>query len=104
MKKKQEDSIGKLLKIDFTLMIIILGIVGVFTHLNPLPQNEPLEWHEREHNIEFTTTISPKVPGNNHFMVVANSRKEGVNIKSIELFLNIKTTQMSLRFKYLFTI
>ena len=90
MKKKQDDSIGKWLKIDFTLMIVILGIVGVFTHLNPLPQNEPLEWHEREHNIEFTTTISPKVPGNNHFMVVANSRKEGVDIKSIELFLKYK--------------
>ncbi len=43
-----------------------------------------------EHNIEFTTTISPKVPGNNHFMVVANSRKEGVEIKSIELFLKYK--------------
>ena len=71
-------------------MIAILGIVGVFTHLNPLPQNEPLEWHERENNIEFTTTISPKVPGNNHFMVVANSHKEGVNIKSIELFLKYK--------------
>ena len=81
MKKKQEDSIGKLLKIDFTLMIIIVGIVGVFTHLSPLPQNEPLEWHESENNIEFTTTISPKVPGNNHFMVVANSHKKGVKIK-----------------------
>ncbi len=90
LKKKKEDSIGKLLKIDFTLMIIILGIVGVFTHLNPLPQNEPLEWHEREGDIEFTTTISPKVPGNNDFRVVANSRKEDVRIKNIELFLKYK--------------
>jgi len=28
--------------------------------------------------------------GNNHFMVVANSHKEGVNIKSIELFLKYR--------------
>ena len=90
MKKKNEDFIGKLLKIDFSMMITILVIVGVFTHLSPLPQNEPLEWHEQENNIEFTTMISPKVPGNNHFMIVANSHKEGVNIKRIELFLQYK--------------
>ena len=90
MKKKNEDFIGKLLKIDFSMMITILVIVGVFTHLSPFPQNEPLEWREQENNIEFTTMISPKVPGNNHFMIVANSHKEGVNIKRIELFLQYK--------------
>ncbi|MCQ6276631.1 copper resistance protein CopC [Bacillus sp. V3B] len=90
MKKKRENSIGNLLKIDFSLMIVILGIVGVFTHLNPLPQNEPLEWHERDNYIEFTTSILPKVPGNNHFMVIANSHKEGIEIKRIELFLKYK--------------
>ncbi|MFJ5623366.1 copper resistance CopC/CopD family protein [Peribacillus loiseleuriae] len=87
MKKAQEDAIGKLLKIDFSLMIIILIIVGIFTHLSPLPQNKPLVWHEQEKNIEFTTMITPKVPGTNHFMVEANSNKEGVTIKRVELFL-----------------
>lgn len=90
MKKNKGVSIGCLLKIDFSLMILILGIVGVFTAFNPLPQNDPLEWHAKENNIEFITTISPKAPGNNHFMIVANSNKEGIEIKRIELFLKYK--------------
>ncbi|WP_028393649.1 copper resistance CopC/CopD family protein [Bacillus cihuensis] len=87
MKKAQENAIGKLLKIDFSLMIIILIIVGIFTHLSPMPENKPLVWHEKEKNIEFTTTITPKVPGTNHFMVEASSNEEGVTIKRVELFL-----------------
>ena len=71
-------------------MIIILGIVGVFTHLNPIPQNEPLEWYESDDNFEFTTSILPKKPGDNHFVVVANSNKEEIEIKRIELFLKYK--------------
>lgn len=90
MKKKKEDVIRRLLIIDFSLMVVILVIVGIFTQLSPLPQNEPLEWHEKENYIEFTTAILPKAPGNNHFMVIASSHKEGVEIKQIELFLKYR--------------
>lgn len=87
MKKKKEASIRSLVKIDLSLMIIILGIVGVITYLNPLPENEPLEWKKQDRNLEFTTLISPRTPGYNHFKVTANSHKEDLEIKRIELFL-----------------
>ena len=90
LKNMKENSIGKWLKIDISLMIFILMIVGCFTRLSPLPQNEPLEWTETKNAIEMTTTISPKVPGNNTFLIDATSLEEGVNIKSIQLFLKYK--------------
>jgi copper transport protein len=90
IKSKKEEYLGKLLKLDFSMMILILAIVGIFTQLSPLPQNKPLEWHQQAKNIEFTTTISPKVPGNNHFMVDASSQRDGVNIKRIDLYLEYK--------------
>lgn len=90
LKKQNENHIGKLVKVDFACMIIILCIVGMFTHLSPLPQNEPLMWQEQEEHLKFNATISPKVPGENMFMVEAISDKEGVNIKRIELFLKNK--------------
>ena len=90
LKNMKENSVGKWLKIDISLMIFILMIVGCFTRLSPLPQNEPLEWTETKNAIEMTTTISPKVPGNNTFLIDATSLEEGVNIKSIQLFLKYK--------------
>ncbi|MCU9614946.1 copper resistance protein CopC/CopD [Caldibacillus lycopersici] len=87
MKKKKESSIGTMLAIDFSFMIIITGIVGVFTHYSPVPQNEPLAWSEQDEAIEFTTSILPKIPGNNHFMVVADAKAEGIEIKRIALNL-----------------
>ncbi|MEH7444191.1 copper resistance protein CopC [Bacillus sp. JJ1122] len=90
MKKKKEDPISSLVKIDFSVMILILGIVGVLTHLNPLPENEPLEWKNQDRYIDFTTSISPKTPGYNHFKVTANSHQEEIEIKRIELFLIYK--------------
>ncbi|WP_449622431.1 hypothetical protein [Robertmurraya sp. Marseille-Q9965] len=62
-------------------------IVGIMTHLNPLPQNKPLEWHEQKDNIEFTFSITPNAPGTNHFMIFAKSFEEGVKIKRINLYL-----------------
>lgn len=90
LKKKKDDSIGRLVKFDFSLMIIILGIVGVITYMNPLPENEPLEWENEDQDIEFTTLISPRTPGYNHFKVTANSLEEDIEIKRVELFLIFK--------------
>lgn len=87
LKKKQDGKIGTLLKVDFSLMIGILCIVGLFTFLSPLPENKPLNWVEKGEEIEFTATISPKVPGTNVFMVEANTLEAGVKVKRMELFL-----------------
>lgn len=90
MKKNHNGNIKKLLKVDFALMLSILCIVGIFTQLSPLPENKPLLWKEKQDSMEFTTTISPKVPGTNQFMVVANTHEEGLKIKRIELILHYK--------------
>ena len=90
LKNKKENSIGKWLKIDITMMVFILVIVGSFTHLSPLPQNEPLDWNETKNDIEIKTMISPKIPGSNSFIIDATSLEEGVNIKGIQLFLKYK--------------
>ena len=90
LKNKKEKSIGKWLKVDITMMVFILIIVGSFTHLSPLPQNEPLDWIETKNEIEIKTMISPKIPGSNSFIIDANSLEEGVNIKGIQLFLKYK--------------
>jgi copper transport protein len=87
---KHDGKVKSLIKADFSLMIAIICIVGIFTYISPLPENKPLYWHKNEKNIEFTATISPKVPGNNIFMVDAKTNQEGVNIKRIELFLHYK--------------
>jgi copper transport protein len=86
IKKNTTRHIRKLVKADFILMLVILFIVAIFTQLSPLPDNKPLLWHVNEDNIEFTATISPKVPGSNTFMVEANTHEEGLTIKRIELF------------------
>lgn len=87
LRKKQDGKIGTLLKVDFSLMIGILCIVGIFTFLSPLPENKPLNWVEKGEKIEFTTSISPMVPGTNVFMVEAKTLEEGLKVKRIELFL-----------------
>jgi copper transport protein len=90
LKNKQENSIGKWLKIDMTMMFFILIIVGCFTHLSPLPQNEPLNWTETKNDREIKTMISPKIPGSNSITIDATSLEEGVIIKGIQLFLKYK--------------
>jgi copper transport protein len=90
LKKKQERIIGKLIMVDFALMILITIIVGIFTNLSPLPENKPLVWKMQKEEIEFTATIAPKVAGENMFMVEARSEEEGIEIKRMELFLKNK--------------
>lgn len=90
LKKQSKGNIAKLVKLDFILMISIVGIVGVFTYLSPIPANKPMHWYEKVEGIDFTTTISPKVPGTNSFMVEANSHEQGLGIKRIELNLIYK--------------
>lgn len=87
LKKKQHGKMGTLLKVDFSLMIAIVLIVGIFTFLSPLPDNKPLHWVEKGKDVEVTTSISPKVPGTNMFMVEANTLEEGLKIKRVELLL-----------------
>lgn len=60
---------GTLLRLDMAWMLLITGIVGVFTYMNPLPGNTPLQWHVMGDKIHMTAQISPNAPGVNDFTV-----------------------------------
>lgn len=62
MKNRDVEKIGRRVKTDFTVMILIVVIVGVFTYLNPTPENKPLVWRVSKHHLTVTTTITPKLP------------------------------------------
>jgi copper transport protein len=69
MRKRRNAPPQRIIHIEFALMLCIVGIVGVFTFLNPLPVNKPLHWHEMGQNIHMTAEISPNSPGENDFAV-----------------------------------
>ncbi|OXM85373.1 hypothetical protein CF651_17195 [Paenibacillus rigui] len=54
---------------DAVLAVLIVGIVGIFTYLTPLPSNKPLNWHVMGEKIHMTAQITPNVPGVNDFTV-----------------------------------
>lgn len=68
IKKKAERSLKQWLRVDFTLMLGIIGIVGFLTYTSPTPSNEPLYWHEMGEQIHMTAIITPNTPGANKFM------------------------------------
>ncbi|TVY05527.1 hypothetical protein FPZ49_29850 [Paenibacillus cremeus] len=68
-RRRKDRATGVLIRIDAVLMALIIGIVGVFTYLTPVPANQPLSWHVMGEKIHMTTLISPAVPGVNDFTV-----------------------------------
>lgn len=68
-RKNNEQRVGSLIRTDALLMVLILGIVGIFTYLLPAPANEPLNWHVMGDKIHMTAQISPNAPGVNDFTV-----------------------------------
>jgi copper transport protein len=69
LRRSQTSGIGTLLKIDGVLALLIVGIVGVFTYLTPLPTNAPLNWHVMGDTIHMSAQITPNNPGINDFTV-----------------------------------
>lgn len=68
-RKRKLQQAGVLIRVDAVLAFLIVGIVGVFTYLTPLPANEPLNWHVMGEKIHMTAQITPNVPGVNDFTV-----------------------------------
>lgn len=60
---------GTLLKMDGILMALIIVIAAIFTSISPLPENEPVNWHQMGEEMHVTVRISPNVPGDNKFTV-----------------------------------
>ncbi len=60
---------GFLLQADIGLLAAIIVVVGIFTYLTPLPQNEPLYYHKMGNDMHLTLRITPNAPGDNDFTV-----------------------------------
>jgi copper transport protein len=67
LKKQREEQARRWIKIDFSLMLIIVILVGFITYMAPIPSNEPLQWHVMGDTVHMTATITPKVQGINTF-------------------------------------
>ncbi|SDN01282.1 copper transport protein [Fictibacillus solisalsi] len=84
-RKKDRNAVHALLKVDLTLMGMILVIVALFTQLNPTPQNKPLNWNESKGGIHFETKSHVLQPGINDFHIKATSSKGEPSIEKAEL-------------------
>jgi copper transport protein len=87
MRKRPEATPLRLLRLDFALMLLITGIVGIFTFLNPFPANEPLHWHVMGEKIHMTAEISPNAPGTNDFSVQVWLPESSAAPKRVQLLL-----------------
>ncbi|WP_424767243.1 copper resistance D family protein [Paenibacillus sp. sgz302251] len=63
--KRQELPNGKLLKLDFLLMSVILIIAAIFTYISPVPEGNPLSHHQMGDRLHYTLAITPNAPGPN---------------------------------------
>ncbi len=88
LRKHDQPSLPKFLIPDISFMLIIVVIVGTITHLNPIPQNEPLVWKEKQQGIEFIVKTSTLSPGKASLFVKASSPKDGSSIQSVDLALS----------------
>ncbi|KWU59993.1 copper resistance CopC/CopD family protein [Priestia megaterium] len=88
LRKKDQPSLAKFLTSDISFMLIIVLIVGTITHLNPIPQNEPLVWKENKQGIEFLVKTSTLSPGKASLWVKASSPKDGSSVQSLDVTLS----------------
>lgn len=85
--RPRPDAFRTLFRLDFGLMLLIVGIVGVFTFLSPLPQNKPLVWQQTASGVSLTANVSPKAPGNNKISVTVGLDNSRGTLKKVEMSL-----------------
>ncbi|WP_187273860.1 copper resistance protein CopC [Paenibacillus sp. N3.4] len=68
MRNKNEHKAFPWIKVDLSLMIVIMLLVGIITYMAPIPANEPLQWHQMGEKVHVSVDITPKVQGTNTFL------------------------------------
>jgi copper transport protein len=58
------------LRADAVLLAGIITVTGIFTHVSPLPDREPLHWHVMGETIHMTADLAPNWPGPNDLTVL----------------------------------
>ncbi len=75
-------------KIDFSLMLAIVVIVGFITYMAPIPPNEPLKWHVMGETVHMSAEITPKSQGENTFLVKVWLPEKAGKPKQVQLLLH----------------
>lgn len=78
---------GWLLRVDFSTMVLIVVIVGIFTQLSPHPENKPLSLAERKANLQLTAGITPNTPGVNRVQVQVEMPAQAGAPKRVQAYL-----------------
>ncbi|MFC7392034.1 copper resistance CopC/CopD family protein [Scopulibacillus cellulosilyticus] len=85
LKKRDSKGFRHWFKYDFSLMVIIVIIVGALTYSNPLLQNEPFKLHSNRNQLNMTAMITPRNPGvDNTFTVTVKTKH---HLQYVQLYL-----------------
>lgn len=87
MRKRKENDLRDMVRMDFAAMGIIVVLVGLLTFISPVPPNEPMYWHVMGEKVHMTVQVTPKVPGDNQFRVDVWLPKELGEPKRVQLKL-----------------
>jgi copper transport protein len=68
MRKQKAEHSFLFVRLDLTLMVVIVLLVGIITYMAPIPVNEPLQWHQMGENVHISADITPKIQGTNTFV------------------------------------
>jgi copper transport protein len=91
MKKQRENHVRMWFKIDFSLMLAILVLVGFISYMAPIPTNKPLgNWHVMGETIHMSADITPKVQGTNTFMTKVWLPEKLGKPKQVQMILKYK--------------
>lgn len=66
-RRKQNQSVVQLLKVNVSLTVVTVLIVGCITYMSPTPTNKPLFWHEMGETVHMSARINPLYVGPNTF-------------------------------------
>ncbi|TCZ74635.1 hypothetical protein E0485_19435 [Paenibacillus albiflavus] len=66
-RRRQNQSVAGLLKLNVTLGVVITLIVGCITYMSPTPTNKPLFWHEMGETVHMSVRVNPLFVGPNTF-------------------------------------
>lgn len=58
-----------LLRVDASLMALVIIVAALFTYISPLPVNEPVTYHKMGEDMHLSLRITPNKPGVNEFTV-----------------------------------
>ncbi|NEW08159.1 copper resistance protein CopC [Paenibacillus sp. SYP-B3998] len=88
MRKQKEQKAYLWVKIDVSLMVIIMLLVGLITYMAPIPENQPLQWHQMGEKVHVSADITPKVQGTNTFIAKVWLPEKTGKPKQVQMILH----------------